>query len=129
MSLAPAIHPDIRGACREEKIYPGHRYPKRWHDGKLRATHKVNWEKKYGPVPDGFELHHACENKACTNEDHLRLVTREVHARLHMRDRCRNGLHALTPENVSVTKKGRICLACKRSGDRRRYHARKEAAR
>lgn len=43
------------------------------------------YEKERGPIPEGFECHHACENRACVNPDHMCIVTRDEHAKLHPR--------------------------------------------
>ena len=38
--------------------------------------HKVMYEKKYGPVPKGLQLHHRCNTRACINPDHMVPMTR-----------------------------------------------------
>jgi hypothetical protein len=40
----------------------------------IRA-HKVMWEKRNGPVPDGLHLDHLCRVPPCVNPDHLEPVT------------------------------------------------------
>jgi hypothetical protein len=60
---------------------------------KLRLAHVLAWEAVNGPVPEGYELHHRCENPACWRVDHLEVVT---HA-----ENCRVGRRAkLTAEQV-----------------------------
>jgi hypothetical protein len=46
-------------------------------DGSRRAlsTHRVAYEAWIGPIPDGLQLDHLCENKACCNPWHLEPVT------------------------------------------------------
>lgn len=51
--------------------------------GAGKVAHKVYWEERNGKVPDGYQLHHTCENKLCVNIDHLELVTPIQHARKH----------------------------------------------
>jgi hypothetical protein len=45
---------------------------------KLRGGHKMFhryiWERTNGEVPEGFEIHHKCHNRACCNLEHLELV-------------------------------------------------------
>ena len=41
--------------------------------GRKVLVHKAIWEEKYGPVPEGKQLDHACGFKACCNIQHLRL--------------------------------------------------------
>ena len=45
-------------------------------------AHIVYWERKNGPVPDGHELHHMCEVRACVNPDHVTPLTRQVHGQI-----------------------------------------------
>ena len=45
--------------------------------------HKYVWQKKHGLVPEGFCLHHLCHNRACCNPDHLQLISKSEHAKLH----------------------------------------------
>lgn len=39
-------------------------------------AHRQTWEDANGPIPDGFELLHACDNPPCINVGHLRVGTR-----------------------------------------------------
>lgn len=38
------------------------------------VAHKRIWEREHGPVPDGCELHHKCEQRDCVNPTHLESV-------------------------------------------------------
>jgi hypothetical protein len=44
-------------------------------------AHRVAYEQFVGTVPDGLELDHLCENKACVNPGHLEPVTRSENVR------------------------------------------------
>ena len=40
-------------------------------------------KKAKGPVPEGLELHHKCENPPCVNPKHLKPVTHKINMRLN----------------------------------------------
>jgi DNA-binding XRE family transcriptional regulator len=42
-------------------------------------VHRLFYEIAVGPVPEGKELHHLCEQKRCCNPGHLEAVTRSRH--------------------------------------------------
>lgn len=41
--------------------------------------HRWMYERAFGPIPAGKQLHHLCRNRACCNPDHLRVLTRKEH--------------------------------------------------
>jgi hypothetical protein len=47
--------------------------------------HIFMYEKYFGSVPKGYELHHLCKNRRCCNIFHLKPVTRRDHQILHNR--------------------------------------------
>jgi hypothetical protein len=44
-------------------------------NGEVQRGHRVFYESRYGPVPDGLQLDHLCRNRRCVNPDHLEPVT------------------------------------------------------
>jgi hypothetical protein len=104
-------------AARQLNGYGRFRLPDR-HVG----AHVMAYELSFGPVPDGLEVHHTCENRLCVRPTHLRATTHRdnllasatlagVNAR---KTHCiRN--HEFTPENTLVdAKRGkRSCRTCR----------------
>ena len=48
----------------------------RWR-GQNYKTHRVAWILANGPIPQGLECMHRCENPPCCNPEHLELGTRQ----------------------------------------------------
>ena len=46
-------------------------------EGKLVFAHRAAYELLYGPIPDGLEIDHTCNNPRCINTDHLEAVTHQ----------------------------------------------------
>ena len=131
----PAHRPDL-GPC---WLWTGYRYPKgygRASDPRVASrqtyAHRLAWELTNGPIPDGMQVLHACDNPPCCNPAHLSLGSnlenvrdREAKGRGALvggvprprpsADQCRRG-HPLDAANTYVAPNGhRECRICARA--------------
>lgn len=80
-------------------------------------VHRLVWTLAVGPIPPGYQIHHICHNRRCARLEHLELVERGAHSKLHhpRRAACIRG-HEFTEANTYVTPAGRrVCMTCKRA--------------
>lgn len=57
------------------------------------GTHRAAWIVANGPIPDGMDVCHSCDNPPCCNPQHLFLGTRSENL-LDMVDKGRHWRHA-----------------------------------
>lgn len=87
---------------------------------KTRRTHQLAFELGGGIVPDGNELHHECNMRACCNPDHIKPITHAENLRLGSGFSATNAKvthcpfgHPYTESNTRrYNKKGRDCRMC-----------------
>lgn len=80
-----------------------------------QPAHVRIYQELVGPIPLGHETHHTCEVKLCVNPDHIEVVTRLEHKKIHRKTHCIRG-HEFNEENTRLDKKTNIryCRACRR---------------
>lgn len=108
-------------------------YARIWVDRRNVGAHRFSYEYHKGPIPEGLQIDHLCNNRRCVNPGHLEAVTPQENCRRIERPEpyqkawthCPNG-HPYDEENTRVTDEGRSCLTCKRQANKDWYARNRE---
>ncbi len=69
------------------KNEPPRNYGQMHYRGRSWMAHRLAWTFRFGPIPEGLQVLHTCDNPECVNPDHLWLGTQAD----NMRDRDEKG--------------------------------------
>lgn len=96
-------------------------------DNKVHYAHRLAYIAANGAVPQGYHVHHLCENKMCINPNHLIAVTMNDHQRIHIKPKageyyanqqyCKNG-HEFDGTYKRNGREMRLCMTCRRKTSR-----------
>ncbi len=67
--------PEPEGDCIEWPRLNDQGYGRVTFGGVRYRAHRLVWTQQVGPIPEGLELDHLCNNRACVNINHLEPVT------------------------------------------------------
>lgn len=74
------------------KVYMNGKYPAIFVDGKNRHVHRLQWERHFGCIPDGYIVHHKDGDKCNWSIDNLELLNRKDHLASHRGEQRREHL-------------------------------------
>jgi hypothetical protein len=85
-----------------------------WEKGRFYKAHRWSWERERGPIPDGLNLLHKCDNPACVRPDHLFLGTQKD----NVNDMVSKGRHGIVTQREKWPGRGEKFSNKKRGGRR-----------
>ena len=61
----------VTGCWVWQRAKSGGGYGHIWVNGRVVPAHRHFYEQKHGPIPDGLDACHSCDNPGCCNPDHV----------------------------------------------------------
>ena len=74
--LAHYSKPDPLSGCHIWHGFFKEGYGRLYFGKKMHLAHRLAWEVKHGPIPEGLVVRHRCNVRRCCNPDHMVLGTR-----------------------------------------------------
>lgn len=113
----------------------GSGYGQKMVKGKNVPAHRWMWEQAYGPIPNGMQVNHHCDNRKCVNPGHLYLGTQKDNVRDEVdrgrhktpwvrKEKCARG-HLYADTEVIRPNGQRYCRECHKANKLASYHRRK----
>jgi len=91
-------------------------------DGQRFLAHRYAYEQLVGPIPEGLQIHHICNQRACVKIEHLEPVTaKENQRRIKRTPLCPKGHNNWVRWK---SQEGRKCRTCNKS-NAKKWRARK----
>ncbi len=122
--LPEIFEPRVDEVSNECWRWPGYQHPETGYsfirtNYKLHRVHRLAYERRFGPVPKGIDLHHLCFHRWCWNPLHLLPVNRKEHSPEGLvnqyvgRTHCSKG-HNYKEDGYSYTNpQGKTCRRCR----------------
>lgn len=88
---------------------------------RMKRAHRLSYEVTFGPIADGFDVHHICENTGCVRPSHLLALPHGDHTRLGDNASTRNASKAACPRGHEFVNRGgrRVCRSCEKDAEDR----------
>lgn len=89
-----------------------------WHS----SAHRIAYAVTHGEIPEGYDIDHICNNRACCNPSHLQAISHRenvlrsentIAGRQSRQTHCKRG-HPLSGDNLLMEGNKRFCRECKR---------------